>query len=66
MDSKIYIKMSPPVKSITSWAPVFESDSVFGKIKHLIKYKTFENKLITNNYRIQNKLIGCEIFKVRK
>ena len=66
MDSKIYIKMSPPVKSITSWAPVFESDSVFGKIKHLIKYKTFENKLIRNNYRKQNKLIECEIFKIRK
>lgn len=66
MDSKIYIKMSPPVKSVTSWAPVFESDSVFGKIKHLIKYKTFENKLITNNYRKQNKLIECEIFKIRK
>ena len=58
--------MSPPVKSITSWAPVFESDSVFGKIKHLIKYKTFENKLITSNHQLQNKLIGCEIFKVRK
>ena len=66
MDSKIDIKMSAPVKSITSWVPVFKSDSVFGKIKHLIKYKTFENKLITSNHRLQNKLIGCEIFKVRK
>ena len=66
MDSKIDIKMSAPVKSITSWVPVFKSDSVFGKIKHLIKYKTFENKLIRNNYRKQNKLIECEIFKIRK
>ena len=66
MDSKIDIKMSAPVKSITSWVPIFKSDSIFGKIKHLIKYKTFENKLIISNHRLQNKLIGCEIFKVRK
>ena len=44
---------------------VFESNGMFGKIKHSSKYKTFENKSITKNYLIQKKGIKYKIFELK-
>ena len=38
---------------------------MFGKIKHLNKYKTFKNKLITKKHGIQKKLIKYKIFELK-
>ena len=38
---------------------------MFGKIKHLNKYKRFKNKLITKKHGIQKKLIKYNIFELK-